>query len=391
MKRAVPLVLALASCKSKPAAVVDDATPAHAVAADAGPKDFAELASFPHVDAVKTVALPVKTTTPRFDVGGPVLAGEIAVVSSSQFGFVAIDYHRGQIVWTKPAGLHVAPPLARSTGFVLIGECLTPPEVPDGRQLLGCARTVTPTGSDQSYVAIHGRVKDVGEFATEPGPQRVWATSDHAVMWRRGDRAVVFDQLTGVATAVPVDDPPLVVHYKDKQWDVARGEDGIITAKQKGKVAWHTERAYTEVLGAVYLPGQAPMVRISNVGRFGGRPEMNLMDIDATGSMHGQVAFPVPGIGIAGHAIDSIGDVAIAIQLDATLDHHFIVGYAANALLMWVYPLPRVQRADPIGLAVAPDAVVAFHDGDTFTILPELSAPPTAPGAARAPLENPTP
>ena len=107
--------------------------------------------------------------------------------------------------------------------------------------------------------------------------------------------------------------------------------------------------------------------------------------------MHGQVAFPVPGIGLRGFGIDSIGDVAIAIQLDASLDHDFIVGYAANALLMWVYPLPRVQRADPIGLAVAPDAVVAFHDGDTFTILPDLSAPPTAPGAARAPLENPTP
>ena len=130
---------------------------------------------------------------------------------------------------------------------------------------------------------------------------------------------------------------------------------------------------------------------IPNVGRFAGVPEMNLMDIDATGSMHGQVAFPVPGIGLVGHAIDSIGDVAIAIQLDSSLDHHFIVGYAANALLMWVYPLPRVQRPDPIGLAVAPDAVVAFHDGDTLTILPELSAPPTAPGAARAPSENPTP
>ena len=36
---------------------------------------------------------------------------------------------------------------------------------------------------------------------------------------------------------------------------------------------------------------------------------------------------------------------------------------------------------DPVGVAIAPDAVVVFHDGDTLTILPELSAPPTAPGA----------
>ena len=58
-----------------------------------------------------------------------------------------------------------------------------------------------------------------------------------------------------------------------------------------------------------------------------------------------------------------------------SLERDFIVGYAANALLMWVYPLPVVPRPDAVGVAVAPDAVVVFHDGDTLTILPELSAP----------------
>jgi hypothetical protein len=133
------------------------------------------------------------------------------------------------------------------------------------------------------------------------------------------------------------------------------------------------------------------MVRVSSAGRFGGLPELNLMDIDATGSMNGQVAFPVPGIGLSGHAIDAVGNVALAVQLDVALDRHFIVGYAANALLLWVYPLPRVQRADPIGLAIAPDAVVAFHDGDTVTVLPELSAHPTAPRVLPVPSENATP
>jgi hypothetical protein len=77
--------------------------------------------------------------------------------------------------------------------------------------------------------------------------------------------------------------------------------------------------------------------------------------------------------------------------MDASLRHDFIVGYAANALLMYVYPLPEVPRADPVGLAIAPDAVLVFHDGDTFTVLPELSAPPTAPGATERPSQNPTP
>jgi hypothetical protein len=387
------LALALVACKGKHGghADRDDAgiTRDARSPKDGGVDEWHALERFPKISPVHVVALPAKSTVPRFDVGGPAVASGIAVVASSQFGFVAVDYNRGQIVWSKPAGIHVAPPLAQAGTFVLVGECLQPPEVRD--QLLGCARVVTPTGGDLSYVPIHGPQKDVGEFADEPGLQQLWATSDHTLLWRRGERAVTVDELTGIATATAAIDPPLEVTYKQRAWQIRHGDDGIIRATQQGKPAWNTERSYTAVLGAVYLPEQGPMVRVSNAGRWAGEPEMNLMDIDATGSMNGQVAMPVPGIGLVGHAIDAIGDVAIAVQLDRSLDHHFIVGYAANALLMWVYPLPRVQRADQVGLAVAPDAVVAFHDGDTLTVLPELSAPPTAPGAARVPSENPTP
>ncbi|MEO6771750.1 MAG: hypothetical protein ABI467_01855 [Kofleriaceae bacterium] len=382
------LAIALIACKGKHEPQRDDARTVKEVSPrDAGTDEWRALERFPKVEPSHVVALPARSTVPRFDVGGPAVANGIAVVASSQFGFVAVDYHRGQIVWSKPAGIHVAPPLAQAGTFVLLGECLQPPET--GDQLLGCVRVVTPTGGDLSYVPVHG--KDVAEFAGEPGAQRLWAIDDHTLLWRRGDRAVAVDELTGTATATPAIDPPLDITYKQRTWQIRHDDDGIIRATRRGKPAWNTERSYTAMLGAVYLPDQGPMVRVSNAGRWGGEPEMNLMDIDATGSMHGQVAVPVPGIGLVGHAIDAVGDVAIAVQLDRSLDHDFIVGYAANALLMWVYPLPRVQRADPVGLAVAPDAVVAFHDGDTLTILPELSAPPTAPGAARVPLENPTP
>jgi hypothetical protein len=117
-----------------------------------------------------------------------------------------------------------------------------------------------------------------------------------------------------------------------------------------------------------------------------------MFDVDATGSLHGQVSLsPAPGIGLVGHAIDSVGNVALAVRLDTSLERAYIAGYATNASMIWAYPLPKVKRADPIGIAVAPDAVVVFHDGDTLTVLPELSAPPTAPGAVRAPSENATP
>ena len=394
MIRPVLVVLALASCQSKarPADEPRDGgassnRDAEGAAANAWP----ELAEFHAIEPLHVVALPARINTPRFDVGGPAVGGGVAVVSSSQFGFIAVDYHRGTIAWTKPAGIHVAPPLFRDGSFVLIGDCVQPPDVPDTQSLVGCLRVVTPTGGDRSYVAIRGRGKDMVAFNGEPGPQGVWVHGDRTIVWRRGDQAVAIDQINGFAIPTRADDPSLSVHYKEKVWNVRRGEDGIITATVRGKVAWHTQRSYIELLGAVYLPELTPMVRVSSAGRFGGHPELNLMDIDATGSMNGQVAFPVPGIGLVGHAIDAIGDVALAVQLDVALDRHFIAGYAANALLMWVYPLPRVQRADPIGLAIAPDAVVVFHDGDTVTVLPELSAPATAPGAARVPSENATP
>jgi hypothetical protein len=385
--------IALASCKRGHPR--DDAPPAPPPR-DAGTPDAAswpELARFPHAEPLRVVALPVKTNVPRFELGGPVLTGDVAIVASSQFGFVAVDYHRGQLAWAKPAGEHVAPPLVRGDGVLLIGDCVTPPEVPAGDRLLGCLRAVTPTGRDQAYIAIHGRARELADFALGAGPQRVWASGDHAVMWRRGDHAVSVDTLSGVAALAPspADDLPLEVRYKDRTWQIAQTADGKIAAREHGKPAWSTEHPYTQLIGAVYLPGQSPMLRVSNAGAFHGRAEMGLLDIDATGSLHGQVAFPLPGIGLLGHAIDSVGNTALAIRLDASLERDFIAGYAANALLVWVYPLPHQPRADPVGLAVAPDAVIAFHDGDTLTILPEVSAPPTAPGAVRAPSENATP
>nr|HEX4318439.1 hypothetical protein [Kofleriaceae bacterium] len=329
--------------------------------------------------------LPIKAREPRFEVGGPVVLGDVAVVSTSQLGFAAVDWRRGQIAWTKPSGEHVAPPVVHAGDVVLIGSCAQPPAAPD--TLLGCLRSVTAVGADHAYVAIHG--PRVAEFAAELGPQATWSLDDRHVAWRRGDRAVSIDTLTGVAQPIADLEPTLAVHYKDKTWTVTHAADGTLVAA--GTPPWHTTGRYGTLVGAVYLPDQAPMVRTARAGAFGGSPEITLFDIDGTGSLHGQVAFPVPGIAILASAASSVGDAALAIRLDRSLRRDFIVGYAANALIMWVYPLPEQQRPDPVGVAIASEAVVVFHDGDTVTILPELSAPPTAPGAIRAPLENATP
>jgi hypothetical protein len=379
------LTIALAACKPKHAAH-DDAAPAPsprdgAHAADA-PNAWPELAQLPLAEAERVIALPVDPKLLRGDVGGPVLAGDLAVVSSSQLGFVAVDVPRAQIAWKKPAGARVAPPLAVADGFILISDCVKP-----DASALGCLRSVTATGGDRGYVAIHG--KDLDAFAQDAGAQHVWSVDKDTVRWQRGDHATLVNIISGAATPTPAGEPPLVVHYKNRTWTITRGDDGAIVAK--GDPAWRTKRGYTTLLGAVYLPEQSPMVRVSNAGHYGGAPELLLFDIDATGSLNGQVSRPVPGVAVTAHAVDSVGNTVLAIHLDASLARDYIAGYAANALIMWVYPLPRRPRVDPIGVAIAPGLVVVFHDGDTLTILPELSAPPTAPGAARPPSENPTP
>jgi hypothetical protein len=389
-RRLAAVLVIAAACKGRHAAPAPVAADDAAAIRDAGSLDAAgpwpALAAFPTTEPLRVVALPARPDVPRFDVGGPVIAGDVAVVSSSQLGFAAIDWRRGALVWTKPAGIHVAPPVVSGSSVILIGECLNPPEVPD--LLLGCLRVVTPSGTDLSYAAIHG--PRVAAFAAAPGTQDVWLDGDRAVRWRRGDQAVSIDLMSGLATPAPIAPPPVHVVYGPHTWDITRTDERII-ARERGKVAWQTRNPYTALVGAVYLAEQAPMVRVLSVGTFGGVAEMNLLDIDATGSLHGQAAFPVPAIRTLGAAIDAVGNTAIAVRLDATLRHDFVVGYAADALLMYVFPLPELTRVDPVGIAIAPDAVLVFHDGDTFTILPELSSPPTAPGAPRQPSQNPTP
>jgi hypothetical protein len=390
---ALAIVVAIgAGCRDKRASapIHDDAATA-AKPADAAPVDagvWRELAALPTTEPERVIALPTRAGVPRFTIGGPVLIGDLAIVSSSQFGFVAVDFRRGQLAWSKPAGSHVAPPLVVDGMLVLIGDCLTPPEIPGGEQLLGCIRVVTKEGADQAYLAIRG--KQVAAFVASMGVSRVWHSGPDRVTWRRDDAAVTIDLMSGVARPAPAVDPPLVIHHQDRTWHIRRTEDGVI--KAAGKPSWQTEGSYGPLLGAVYIPEQSPMVRVASTIMHGGAPELLLFDIDATGSLHGQVSMsPVPGIGVIGHGISSVGDVAIAVRLDTSLRRDYIAGYAANALLMWTYALPDALRPDPVGIAIAHDAVVVFHDGDTLTVLPELSAPPTAPGAVRAPSENATP
>ena len=57
--------------------------------------------------------------------------------------------------------MHVAPPIVVGANAYLLAECPQAIEVPPNHELLGCLRTVTFAGADQSYIAIHGVAPDV--------------------------------------------------------------------------------------------------------------------------------------------------------------------------------------------------------------------------------------
>jgi hypothetical protein len=420
---AAAIALAITACgkrapREEPSPEPEPAVPAApgapgdggAAVADAAGAPWPELEGLPRTEPARVVMLPTRPDVPRFSVGGPVIAGDVAVVASSQFGFLAVDWRHGSIAWSKPAGLHVAPPVvlppsrppggAASDGerradenVVLVGDCFTPPAIPEGEHLLGCLRVVTPAGADQAYMAIRGKPAAIEPFAAAPGAQALWRESPRALRWRRGDQAVTVDLMTGVATpARSIEPPPLVVEHEGRRWEIEQDDGQIVArARRGGPAVWRTENRYTAVLGAVWQQDASPMLRIATLGGRGGAPHVRVIDMDATGSRRSANARSMPGIALLGWGASPVGDAALAIRLDRSLRRDFIAGYAVSAMVQWVYPLPEQPRPDPVGVAVAPDAVVVFHDGDTLTILPELSVPPTAPGAGRAASRNPTP
>ncbi len=100
---------------------------------DAAVRDAGSWPGFdtlPLVSPLRTITLPSRPDQPRFDVVGPVVLGDIAVVGSSQLGFAGVDWKRGTLAWTKPAGARLAPPVVDGEDIYLIADCTGAPDVP---------------------------------------------------------------------------------------------------------------------------------------------------------------------------------------------------------------------------------------------------------------------
>ena len=202
---------------------------------------------------------------------------------------------------------------------------------------------------------------------------------------------MVIDVVSGVAKPASAAPPPVIVSYKDHRWEVAQVE-GRVIARAGKRLAWqheasvHGDDRRGVPAGAVADdPRREPRcVR----RRARARPARHRCD----GLDERSGAFPVPGIGLLGFGTSSIGDVALAVRLDTSLAARLHRGLRRERAADVGVPATADARARTRSASRSPrEAVVVFHDGETVTVLPELSAPPTAPGAARAPSENPTP
>jgi hypothetical protein len=355
-------------------------------ATDGAAADFAELAEMPRARAVREIELPTRIDVPRFEVHGPVVSGGVAVVASSQLGFAAIDWRRGALVWSKPAGAHVAPPLVLGSGdLVLLGDCVTPPPTDDlgGAAVLGCLRVVTSEGADRSYGAVIGAPALAAQMRS-PGEQRAWVVDERHVAWQRGDARATVELSTGQASSGAAPRPPLVVRYKAAALEISLDDEGELSARplaagaRKAAPAWKAPGRFAALLGTV--PGQpyeSPMLRVvraSAVRGLSGPPGayFDVLDLDAMTAAGGQAAFPSPGIQLLGSASAAGAATALAVRLDRSLRRDYVVAYTSSARIAWTYPLPVIMRSDPVGLAVTEDAVLAFHDGDTLTVLPPV-------------------
>ncbi|HPH70332.1 MAG TPA: hypothetical protein PLF40_31495, partial [Kofleriaceae bacterium] len=259
-------VLALAStaCKSKKAAApvepvehVERAAPAKldaaARTADAAPARnwTTDLGDLPWISATRLIKVPVHADQPRFDVVGPVVVGDLAVVGSSQFGFAAIRWSDGSTAWTKPTGLHLAPPLVLDDNVLLIADCAKAPVIDESQVLLGCLRTVSGTGNDLSLAAIVAPPELAEAFAGTTGPSRVWAIAPTKIAWQRGDVTLEFDPLAPRAKRSAATAPSITATINKVALTFKQTDEAVLALDDKGKEQWRVGGRFAAVLGIV--------------------------------------------------------------------------------------------------------------------------------------------
>jgi hypothetical protein len=378
-------LLASCRCGDRPASPGDAAPPIDAaLPIDAAPPpSWPELAAFPVAEPAVTVTLPARADVPRFDVHGPVVIGNVAVVSASPVGFAAVALPGGRVIWTRPAGARVAPPLATGDAVILVGDCPDEVASPAGELLLGCLTQVDAArGTDLGAAIVRGARAEVEAFAAAPGPSRLRSAGDGALLWQRGEHAVIVALATGRATPAPPVADRAELRYADATWRWAVDGEALVARDGADKERWRFGRRVAALVGAFAAePPQVPVVRAVVAGTRDGHGVFSIIDIDGTSGSQGSAAHPVPGIQVLATGFGPHGVTVLAVRLDTSLTRDYIAAFDGNGLLLWVWPLPAQPRPDAVGIALDALRVVVFHDGDRLSVLPLSWEMPTAPPA----------
>lgn len=377
---ALALALLVVGCRSKHKAASKHRVPDASASADRSvvQVDAGQSATWPLLDdrpravADAVFQLSPDTSMPLLSAVGPVEIDGLVVVGSSQLGFVAIDMERRAQRWHRATGSRLAPPLAAVDGILLVSDCALPPaptRIGIGQRLLGCYRVLSADGEERIAAPISGDDAAVAAFASEPGPSALYPQTPDRVRWQRGEYAVDFNITTGLAVPASPTPAGVTARHGKRSWQIRLGEDAL-DAIGTSAMSWKVSSRFAALLGVIPGAGyEVPTVRVARLSGANGQGQVELLDIDATGSRRGHAAHPIPGIVVLAHTFRA-GDTALAVRLDTSLRHDYIAAFDRRAGLRWVWPLPESTRVDPIGLAISDTKVYAFFDGAHIAVLP---------------------
>ena len=177
-----------------------------------------------------------RPTVPRFDVGGPVDRGRHRgrVVVAVRLRRRRLPPRPDRVDASRP-GLHVAPPLARAGDFVLIGECVKPPEVAESAARLRARRHADRR---RPQLRRDPRQQDVDDVRGRARPAATCGRADdHTLALAPRRRARSRSTSSPASRRRRTDDRAAARRplQETAAWQIAHGDDGIIRATQKGK------------------------------------------------------------------------------------------------------------------------------------------------------------
>lgn len=376
------LLVALLGCKGKHAAI--DAAPPPPVVADAATGDPAwrALDGFPHAQPRWHVTGIQDPLALARDAHGPIVIDNVAIVAASGIGAMGVDLAKGEILYQRAQGSHVALPVPLAINELLtVGDCPAPVDVPKGAALIGCyavlsVRNPAAFGAG-SLIASQADADALGGGPTTlavTGTTAYLGRSDGWVRWEVGDPPRGEARATAVARReVPRTGPSVSVGEGDERVELW-AEDDVLELRYHDPAMVSDRSAIKDVSSAPGALGLVPddprAVRAFRLPQ--GEATIQPIVVHVDGLELRQLGAAMPGISLLAAAHGARG-YAMALRLDASLQHDYVAAVTADGQVAWVYELPAPPnggRAQPVGLAMTDELVVVFHDAVAVAALP---------------------